>query len=323
MSVIRTALLSKSYNPGLGKRRVDALRSLTMSVEEHEIFGFLGPNGAGKTTTMKILMGLIFPTGGEARIFDRPIGDPEAKRRLGFLPEHPYFYDHLTGAEILDYLGSLFGIPGWLRRKRAGELLERVGLSHAADQPLRGYSKGMLQRIGIAQALINDPWLVILDEPMSGLDPIGRKEVRDLILSLRAERRTVFFSTHILSDVEVVCDRVVILDKGSVVAQAPLGELIALAGSEMELVAVKAGPEARGALARLPSAKLSDSGDRLLVRLPQEHASQALDLLRTHGATVLAMTPVRKSLEEIFMARVTHSEDRPDGAGKAGGGAAA
>jgi ABC-2 type transport system ATP-binding protein len=305
MPVIRTRELSKSYFPGIGKKRVDALRGLTMAVEEHEIFGFLGPNGAGKTTTMKILMGLIRPTGGDAEIFGRPAGDTEAKRKLGFLPEQPYFYDHLSGREILDYFGRLFGLSAGVRRTRSAELLERVGLAAAADQPLRGYSKGMLQRIGIAQALINDPQLVVLDEPMSGLDPIGRKEVRDLILRLRAEKRTVFFSTHILSDVESVCDRVAILDKGKVVALSPLHELLARAGSEVEIVAAGGSGLSDAIAAKLPGAKILRSGDRTVIRIAEGKEQELAALVASAGAKTLTTDRVPKSLEAIFMDLVT------------------
>ncbi len=304
MPVIRTVNLSKSYNPGLGKKRVDALTGLTMQVEEREIFGFLGPNGAGKTTTMKILMGIIFPTGGEATIFDQPLDSKDAKRRLGFLPEHPYFYDQLTGFEMLDYFGKLFGIAGEARRKRARDLLERVGLAAAGDRPIRGYSKGMLQRVGIAQALINDPELVILDEPMSGLDPVGRKQVRDLLLELRAEKRTIFFSTHILSDVEAVCDRVIILHKGKEVAQAPLADLIRLAGTEMEILLGGATDAVRVAISAIDGATVTPSADRLVVRVGEAHASRAMEIAKAGGATVLSLSPARKTLEEIFMDRI-------------------
>jgi len=299
--VIRTENLSKSYAPGLGKAKVDALSDLSMSVEEREIFGFLGPNGAGKTTTMKILMGLIYPTGGRAWIFDRPVGDIDAKRRLGFLPEHPYFYDQLTAEEILDYFGRLFGIDAATRTKRSRALLERVGIAHAAKQVLRSYSKGMLQRIGIAQALINDPELVILDEPMSGLDPVGRKEVRDLILSLKAERRTVFFSTHILADVEVVCDRVAILAKGKVATLSPLKDLLEIAGADVEIVATGVSADARARIAAIEGAKVSDLGDRVMVRVPEAGAARVLDECRAAGARVLALSPARRSLEDLFM----------------------
>lgn len=304
MSVIRCDNLTKSYNPGLGRKRVDALSGLTMSVSEREVFGFLGPNGAGKTTAIKILTGLIFPTSGSAFLFDRPAGDREAKQRLGFLPEHPYFYDHLTGREMVEYAGQLFGLTRADARSRATRLLERVGLAHAADQVMRGYSKGMLQRVGIAQALVNDPPLVILDEPMSGLDPVGRKEVRDIILEMRTEKRTVFFSTHILSDVEVVCDRIAILHRGKLVTLEPLQELLRLAGTGVEVVVIGLSAAGRELLSKLPGTALSDSGDRLVVRTAQEQTGAVLDIARTNAGNVLSMVPLRRTLEEIFMSTI-------------------
>lgn len=304
MSLIRCKDLSKTYARVLGRAAVPALHPLTMEVEEGEAFGFLGPNGAGKTTTIKILTGLLFPTGGTAELFGKKAGVPDSKRKLGFLPEHPYFYDHLSGREILDYFGRLFGLNAAERDSRAKRLLGRVGLEKAAGQPLRTYSKGMLQRIGIAQALLNDPPLVILDEPMSGLDPVGRKEVRDLILELRAEKRTVFFSTHILSDVEVICDRIAILNRGRLVTLSPLADLMRLAGSELEMIIVGLPAAGREPLSRVPSVSVSDAGDRLVARLSQEHAGAVLEIARTHGANVLSMVPIRKTLEEIFMDRI-------------------
>ena len=303
-AIVRCNGLSKTYRPGLGQRPIQAVRSLTMEVEEREIFGFLGPNGAGKTTTLKMLMGLIFPTGGEAFIFDRPLHDVDVRRRLGFLPEHPYFYDHLTGREILHYFARLFRVQEPERGKRVDRLLERVGLAHAADQSLRGYSKGMLQRIGIAQALVNEPALVVLDEPMSGLDPVGRKEVRDLILDLRAEKRTVFFSTHILSDVEVVCDRVAIVHKGELVTLSPVDELLRRSASETEFVLSTVGPGVEEALAAIPSARVTRATATLVVRVPQEQAAAVLDLHRQGKAELVSMTPVRRTLEDIFMSRI-------------------
>ncbi|HEX9101594.1 MAG TPA: ABC transporter ATP-binding protein, partial [Polyangia bacterium] len=197
-AIVEAEHLQKTFALGFFRKRVRAVDDVSFTVEKNEIFGFLGPNGAGKTTTLKMLMGLIFPTRGQARIFGRPITERAVKQRLGFLPENPYFYDYLSGAELLDLMGHLFGLPRAERRRRARTLLERVGLGRAGDLALRKYSKGMLQRLGIAQALINDPALVVLDEPMTGLDPIGRKEIRDLIVSLKSEGKTVFFSTHIL-----------------------------------------------------------------------------------------------------------------------------
>jgi len=312
--VIECRGLSKSFAATIGKRRVDSLQPLTMAVEEHEVFGFLGPNGAGKTTTIKLLTGLIHASGGEARLFGEPVGNAKARALLGYLPEHPYFYDHLTGMEILDYVGRLFGLASHERTKRAKRLLERVGLAHAADQRLRGYSKGMLQRIGIAQALINDPPLLILDEPMSGLDPIGRKDVRDLMLELHAERKTIFFSTHILSDVEVVCDRIAILDRGALVTLGPLSDLLHLAGTDVEIVLSGLTADGQAAISQIPGTSIRDSGGRTVVRLPQEQAFTMLEVSKRHGASLLAMAPVRRTLEEIFMSRIS-SAPRTDSEG--------
>ena len=215
-TVVRCEALHKTFYSGLLRRKVRALRDATFAVEQGEILGFVGPNGAGKTTCLKILMGLVFPSGGQALLFGHPPGHAQAKRRVGFLPESPYFYEYLTGRELLDFVGRLFGLDRALRRQRAGELLERTGLDDAADRRLRGYSKGMLQRIGLAQALMGDPDLLVLDEPMSGLDPLGRKDVRDLIAEQRERGKTVFFSTHILPDVEQLCDRVALIVRGEV-----------------------------------------------------------------------------------------------------------
>jgi ABC-2 type transport system ATP-binding protein len=206
------------YILGLLRKRVEAVKGISFDVRRGEVFGFLGPNGAGKTTTLKMLMGLVFPTAGRAEIFGLPVPSLAAKRRLGYLPESPYFYDYLTPEEFLDLAGALCYVPRAERRTRAARLMERVGLGHARGRPLRRFSKGMLQRVGIAQALMGDPELVVLDEPMTGLDPLGRKEIRDLILELRREGRTVFYSTHILSDVELTCDRVAMIFSGTRIA---------------------------------------------------------------------------------------------------------
>src|SRR5215813_14359609 len=205
----------KTYRIGFWfqKQKV-GLRELHLSIEQGETFGFLGPNGAGKTTTLKLLMGLIFPTAGSAKILGRDWRDSEIKKRIGFLPEQPYFYDHLTPRELLDYYGRLSGLSSQQRKLRIPKMIERVGLTDSTNVQLRKFSKGMLQRIGIAQAILHDPAVVFLDEPMSGLDPIGRKEVRDLIQSLKREGKTIFFSTHILSDAEALCDRVAVIHKG-------------------------------------------------------------------------------------------------------------
>ncbi|HZS45814.1 MAG TPA: ABC transporter ATP-binding protein, partial [Blastocatellia bacterium] len=214
-NVIEIENLTKDYLIGFWKKRPQrSLDDLSLDVQEGEIFGFLGPNGAGKTTTLKLLMRLIFPTSGTARILGRSIDDTEMRRDIGYLPEHPYFYDYLTARELLDYYGQLFDMSPSDRKARTIELLKMVGMEEFADRQLRKFSKGMVQRIGIAQALINRPKVAFLDEPMSGLDPLGRRQVRDIIAGLRDHGVTVFFSTHILSDVEVLCDRVAILNRG-------------------------------------------------------------------------------------------------------------
>src|SRR5689334_25140996 len=215
MAAIEILGLEKTYMVGFWRKRPKrALEPLQLTVEEGEIFGFLGPNGAGKTTTLKMLMGLVYPTAGSARILGMEISDPRVRAQIGFLPEHPYFYDYLTGRELLEYYGRLSGMPSTGRSDKISEMLAQVGLADASDVQLRKYSKGMLQRVGIAQAILHDPKVVFLDEPMSGLDPMGRREVRDLIAQLNQDGKTVFFSTHILSDAEALCDRVAVINKG-------------------------------------------------------------------------------------------------------------
>src|SRR6476620_2984565 len=227
MPVIEITNLTKDYEVGFWrKRKVRALDGLSLSIDHGQIFGFLGANGAGKTTTLKLLMRLIFPTGGSAQILGRDISDVSMHQRIGYLPENPYFYDYLTAREFLDYCGELFGLDRASRARRTEEMMTRVGLEAKSwDRQMRKFSKGMLQRVGLAQALINDPEIVFLDEPMSGLDPIGRREVRDLIASLKQDGKTVFMSSHILSDIEVLCDRVAILKRGSLSQVGHLDEL--------------------------------------------------------------------------------------------------
>src|SRR5438874_8251112 len=236
-AALATHELTKDYAVGFWRKRpYRALDRLTLEVREGEVFGFLGPNGAGKTTTLKLLMQLVFPTGGRAEIFGRPLGDLSVKRRIGYLPEHPYFYDYLTAEELLRYFASLFGFSATECRARASRLLDEVGIGAERRLQLRKFSKGMLQRVGIAQALVNDPELVIFDEPMSGLDPLGRREVRALILSLRDRGCTVFFSSHVLSDAEALCSRVAILAKGRLVAAGRLTEMVPFRPTGWELV---------------------------------------------------------------------------------------
>src|SRR6058998_59413 len=249
MLALATHELTKDYAVGFWRKRpYRALDRLTLEVEPGEVFGFLGPNGAGKTTTLKLLMQLVYPTSGRAEILGRPVGDLDAKRRTGYLPENPYFYDYLTAEELLHYFAELFGIRGAERRTRVNALLDEVGIGAERRLQLRKFSKGVLQRVGIAQALVNEPELVILDEPMSGLDPLGRRDVRSLILRLRDRGATVFFSSHVLSDAEALCSRVAILAKGRLIAAGRLADMVPFRARGWELVVAGATDAAIAAL---------------------------------------------------------------------------
>jgi ABC-2 type transport system ATP-binding protein len=299
---IETENLTKEYRVGFWQKRVRVLSDLSVRVGHGEIFGYLGPNGAGKTTTLKLLMGLVAPTSGEARIFGRPAGDVAAKARVGFLPEQPYFYEYLTGRELLNFYGQLAGLRRSERGERVATLASRVGIDSALDLPLRKYSKGMLQRVGLAQALLHDPQLVLLDEPMSGLDPIGRREVRDLLLRLKEDGKTVFFSSHIISDVEMVCDRVGILVGGRLVTQGSLDELGDTTVGSIEVVVSHAPPKAIQELDRLLMTAPVARGDTLLLTVKDEPA--LADLLARLGdmkAVIHSVIPQRESLEAYFL----------------------
>jgi ABC-2 type transport system ATP-binding protein len=308
MDAIRTEALTKHYSVGFWRPRPYlALEGLTLSVGQGEVFGFLGPNGAGKTTTLKLLMQLIFPTSGTAHILGAPVGSTEVKRRIGYLPENPYFYDHLTAEELLEYFASLFGYGAAERRQRASRLLDEVGIGAERRLQLRKFSKGMLQRVGIAQALINDPEVVFFDEPMSGLDPLGRREIRQLILRLRDRGCTVFFSSHVLSDAEALCSRVAIVAKGRLVASGPLSEILAFQVHGWELV-----------MNQVPAAALDCAlkDGRVLKALPLGPDRYALDLplgtpperllgdLTAAGAQLVSLTPLRETLEDFFVRQV-------------------
>ncbi|MFQ5662552.1 MAG: ABC transporter ATP-binding protein [Terriglobia bacterium] len=300
MSGIEIVNLTKDYPIGFWRQRSQrALDHLTLTIEAGEIFGLLGPNGAGKTTTLKLLMRLIYPTGGSARLLGRPLEDVEVHRRVGYLPEAPYFYDYLTGREFLDYCGQLFGYDKQERRRRVDTLLARVGLGDAADIGLRRFSRGMLQRVGIAQALINDPDLVFLDEPMLGLDPVGRREVRDLILELRARGKTVCFSTHILSDAEALCDRVAILNKGRLHGLGALDEILKLEVKFSEVLVGQPSPALVEALRPMTDG-MRRAGDKLNLRVPEERLYAVIDCVRQHRGRLLGVNPVRASLEDYF-----------------------
>lgn len=309
--IVETEELCKVFRVGFWGRRVTAVDRLDLNVRRGEVFGFLGPNGAGKTTTLKILMGLIYPTSGTARLFGHEVGDPRAKTKLGFLPESPYFYDYLTSREFLRFYGHLFALSGGLLEKRIDELLELVGMTAARDLQLRKFSKGMLQRVGIAQALINDPELVVLDEPMSGLDPIGRKEIRDLILRLKETGKTVLFSSHILHDAEVLCDRVAMILKGRLVACGKVTDLIDQGAShQVELVVDRLTSEGVGHLRPLTE-KIVTQGDRMLVILKnQQQVDGALEIIRAAKARLVSMNPHKASLEDLFIREVKGQGDQ-------------
>jgi len=316
MGIIETDRLTKIYvrdviDTELGRLRIRfagrktvALKDLTLDIEPGEIFGLLGPNGAGKTTAIKILMGIHYPTSGTARLLGKPLGDRGVKSRIGFLPENPYFYDYLKGWEFLDFYGQLYGMNKTRRRAKIEELLERVGLSHAANLPLRGYSKGMTQRIGLAQALMNDPDLVFLDEPQSGLDPMGRKEVRDIIISLRDQGKTVFFSSHILSDAEMICDRVGILFKGELRSLGRLGELLSARVTEWEIVVRDAADGTmekwRDRLKRLTRVE----HDWWAIAEREDLTHQIIREVVGGGGQLVSLTPRRESLEDYFIREI-------------------
>ncbi len=309
MVVLKTEGLTKEYRTGFWRTRVRVLHDLNLEVHQGEIFGYLGPNGAGKTTTLKLLMGLIYPTAGRASILGQDVQDVAVKAQVGFLPENPYFYDYLTGREFLHFYGQLFGLPYRDRRQRIDELLDAVGLSKAAELQLRKYSKGMLQRIGLAQALINDPQVIVLDEPTSGLDPVGRKEVRDLILDLKGRGKTVFFSTHIVPDAEMICDRVGIIVAGRLTRVGTLEELL---GSEVERIEITASGFDEAVDSQIDQWSVrppARHGDKVLFAVNTEkEASQAMEFLLGRGAAVHAVHPKRRTLEDLFLREVTGRE---------------
>ena len=293
--------LVKTYRTGLFRKRSRAaLKGLDLKMERGEILGYLGPNGSGKTTTLKILMGLVFPDAGTATILGFRVGDSRWKRRVGYLPEQPYFYDYLTAREYLDYAGRLFGMAALARRERAAHLLELVGLRRSEGIPLRRFSKGMIQRVGIAQALINDPELVILDEPMSGLDPIGRRLVRDIILELKAQGKAVLFSTHILSDAEALCDRVAFLRGGELMR---VGDLAGILGSDVAHMEILVAGLGRQAVERLaPALRASHAvGERWRLEAGEESLGAVIKGVEEAGGRILSMQPVRQSLEDYFI----------------------
>jgi ABC-2 type transport system ATP-binding protein len=312
MSAVETVELTKDYPVGFWRKvSKRALDGLTFQVEPSQVFGLLGPNGAGKSTTLKILLGLVFPTSGKALLFDRPPADIAAHRRLGYLPEQPYFYDHLTAEEFLGYMADLFGLSSDERRRRVGELLERVGLDTVRNVPLRKYSKGMVQRVGIAQALINDPELVILDEPMSGLDPVGRRQVRDLILELKRQQKTILFSTHILSDAETLCDQVAILNRGRLEGCGLLHEILRLGVTSTEIVLENPTPELLGELS-LYARQAVRTGDRVRLEIREESdVARAVEAIVKARVRIVSLNVVKATLEDYFLEKVGAAEGAP------------
>ena len=291
--------LSKDYPFGfLHLKKRTSLEGLTMSVENGEVFGFLGPNGAGKSTTIKLLVGLIFPTAGTAHILGKSISDISMHADIGYLPEQPYFYDYLTAAELLDYFARFHDLTAQDRKSRVEQMLKKVGLETAGKIQLRKYSKGMLQRVGLAQAILHDPKVVILDEPMSGLDPVGRREVRDIILELRQAGKTVLFSTHILSDAEMLCDRVGVIVGGKLRGVGAPDEIVGMKAQAMEILF-----EYDGAPAELQCllSKSTQTGKRYRLQIAEAELYAALQQLGIAGAKILSVTQVKATLEEYFM----------------------
>lgn len=301
MNVIETEDLSKTFVPGLGFKKVMALEKVNLSIKKGEIFGYIGPNGAGKTTTLKIFMGLIFPTSGKATIFGKDIRDIKVKEKIGFLPEEPYFYDYLTAEEFLLFYGKLFGYDRLYLSKKIDELLTLVELQHKKNSQLRHFSKGMLQRIGIAQALINDPELVVLDEPMSGLDPAGRAMVRDIILHLREQGKTILFSSHILSDVEMICNRIGIITKGKLRETGTVDSLLQRDMKKIEIVAVNLNSEDIQRIEKIANKTVAFEREIMIIVSDEKKRDDILKIITTKSGRLQSVENRRETLEDLFM----------------------
>jgi ABC-2 type transport system ATP-binding protein len=300
-TVLAIENVHKLFKIGFIPKKKEILKGVSFSVAEGEIFGYLGPNGAGKTTTLKCILGLIFPDRGKIEIFGQPHLEPKAKERLGFLPENPYFYDYLTAREFLDFYAQLFQVKKDEREKRIASLLNLVGMETARDLQLRKFSRGMLQRIGLAQALINEPSLVLLDEPLGGLDPIGRKEIRDIIIRLKAEGKTVFLCSHILQDIEMICDRVAIIIGGKILSQGSLTDLISEKILFTEITLSGLDPKDLAGLGE----SLSAHGGRTLIKVfHEEKIQEILDLVKNRNAKIHSLIPRTQTLEDLFVEMV-------------------
>ncbi len=306
-AVIEVEQLEKTFFQGLLRKRVEAVKGVSFAVASNEVFGFLGPNGSGKTTTIKMLMGLIRPTSGTAKLFGRPAPSVEAMRRLGFLPESPYIFPYLTPREYVEMCGSLSGMRGQALRDRATTVMRRTGIEHAGERPVRRLSKGMGQRTGLAAALVSDPELLVLDEPMSGLDPVGRKEVRDLIDEERRSGRTVFFSTHILADVESLCDRVAILREGRVVVAGALRDLVRGEVLHTDIVLAAADEALRRQLDDMSLPSRPRAGLLVVEARGEAQVAEVLSAALARKATIVEVTPRRVTLEDLFMQRAIGS----------------
>ncbi len=306
MAAIEIIGLEKTYSVGFWRKQLKyGLYPLNLTVEKGECFGYLGPNGAGKTTTLKLLMGLIYPTGGSAQILGMDLNDPRVKAQIGFLPEQPYFYDYLTARELLEYCAHLSGVPARQHKRRVGAVLERVGIADSANVQLRKFSKGMLQRVGLAQAILHDPKIVFFDEPMSGLDPMGRREVRNLMEGLKHEGKTIFFSTHILSDAEALCDRVAVLNKGKLRGVGVIADLTSTVRGKVEVLWQGAKVPANIEKIALES---HITGEMVRAVIPEEKLDSTIDALRRSELRLVSVTPVRATLEDYFIEKVENQE---------------
>lgn len=301
MNALEIKGLKKSFHSNFAIKVYHILKGIDITVEKGEIYGFLGPNGAGKTTTMKCILGIIFPDSGEISILGQPAHHAESRRNVGFLPEHPYFYDYLTAEELLVFTGMLFSIPKKKIRERAKELIKLVGLKDKQDLKLKKYSKGMIQRVGLAQALVHDPDFIILDEPFSGLDPIGRKELRDIILSLKNDGKTIFFSSHILQDMELMVDRVGIILNGEIKRQGKLSDLISHSVRYYEIVFTGIDEKK---LANQQVKYVTQDANYITKLETIEEANQRIEWLTKNKGKILSVTPVKMTLEDIFLKEI-------------------
>ena len=304
MAILEIKNLSKIYRSEFLGRKKTALKGIDLTIEENEIFGYLGPNGAGKTTTIKSILSLIRMTTGTVRMFGKSFSEIELKQNIGYLPENPYFYTYLTAYETLDFYGQLFEIPKKTRQERIRILLNRVGLTDVHNEVLRHFSKGMMQRIGIAQALINNPQLIILDEPMSGLDPIGRKEVRDIIVELKSEGKTIFFSSHILSDVEMICDRVAMINKGEIVQIGNLEEMRSSQTVTIEIRAKNINADCLKLIEEYGHKTIISSDQILVIANNDDEADRVIQIINQQQGKIIAIVPNRATLEDLFMQKV-------------------